>query len=342
MLRKFILYFFVILVGTTIYTTAVNAQVPVSPRLEISASTNSPAPGQTVTLTVRSYNEDLDSATIIWSVDGKEVRREVGGTTINTKAPALGKQSNVTVTAIIPGGGQISGTFSLSSGSIDLIIESDGYVPPFFPGKIAPSFQNNVKIIAVPHLANAAGVEYDPKSLVYEWQRNNMAIEGQSGFGKRSVTIEGSIVPRPYNISVTIRSRDGSASATGFITVDLQSPTLAFYVDDPLYGPLFNKSVGNQLNLGKERESSVIAIPFGFNKSQNGAGNLSFEWTVNNVPRPDLISNQTIVLRGPEDSAGTSRIGLTVKNNLDILQGAIGGFIVSFLASTNEESSLTF
>jgi len=342
MLRKIASYIFLILIIYTLAASSVSAQgISITPRLELSLSSNNPIPGQTITITVRSYNEDVSSATIIWNIDGKEIKRGVGATTVEIKAPTLGKQNVITATAIISTGGQVSGDITVGSGSVDLIVESDGYVPPLFPGKIAPSFQNSVKIIAIPHLGNTAGVEYDSKNLIYEWQRNYIAIEDQSGYGKRSVTIEGASIPRPYIISVTVRSRDGIAVTKGYINISPQVPTLTFYVDDPLYGPLFNKAVISQLNLGTQRESSVLAIPFGFNKPQNGVGNLSYQWTINGSLRSDLFANQAIILRAPDESAGLSRIGLTIQNSRDILQGALGGFMVSFSAP-NKNSSTTF
>ncbi len=342
MLSKLASYIFLILTVVILAASSVSAQgVSVTPGLELSPSTSSPVPGQSLTITARSYTEDASSATIIWYVDSKEVKRGVGATTLEIKAPVLGKRNVISARAIIPQGGEVSGEITLGSGSVDLIVESDGYVPPLFTGKISPSFQNNVKIIAIPHLANAAGVEYDSKTLIYEWQRNDMAIEGQSGYGKRSIIIEGAPVPRPYTISVTVRSRDGLSVTKGYITISPQVPTLSFYVDDPLYGPLFNKAVGSQLNLGTQRESSVLVVPFGFNKPQNGAGNLSYEWTINGSLRSDLLTNQSIILRAPDESAGSSRIGLTIKNNRDILQGALGGFTVVFSAPA-EESSVSF
>jgi len=340
MLRKLAFYIFLILLIGTLGISSVSAQgVSITPRLELSLSSTNPAPGQTITITARSYNEDIRSATVIWTVDGKEIKRGIGATTVEIKAPALGKQNVVVATAIIATGGQVSGDISIGSGSVDLIVESDGYVPPLFPGKIAPAFQNNVKIIAIPHLGNAAGVEYDSKNLVYEWQRNDIAIEGQSGYGKRSVIIEGASVPRPYTISVTVRSRDGVAITKGYVSISPQVPTLTFYVDDPLYGPLFNKAVTSQLNLGTQRESSVLAIPFGFNKPQSGVGNLSYQWTINGSLRSDLVANQAIVLRAPDESAGSSRIGLTIQNSRDILQGALGGFMVLFSAPSKNSST---
>jgi hypothetical protein len=341
MLRKLAFYIFAILLVVTFAASSVSAQVSVTPGLELSLSSSNPVPGQTLTITARSYTEDASSATIIWYVDGKEVKRGVGATTLEIKAPVLGKRDTIRVRAIIPQGGEVGGEITLGSGSVDLIVESDGYVPPLFPGKISPSFQNNVKIIAIPHLANAAGVEYDSKTLIYEWQRNDIAIEGQSGYGKRSVTIEGAPVPRPYTMSVTVRSRDGISVTKGYITISPQVPTLSFYVDDPLYGPLFNKAIMGQVNLGSQRESSVLAVPFGFNKPQNGVGNLSYEWTVNGSLRSDLLTNQSIILRAPDESAGSSRIGLTIKNGRDILQGALGGFTVLFSAPSGE-SSISF
>lgn len=338
-MRYLVLYILLIIGLSTLAISPVSAQgFPTLPGLDISLSSNNPSPGQNITITVKSYNQDISSANIIWTINGSEVKRGVGESTIETKAPALGKINAITVTAVLQDNSRISGSISVGSGSVDLILEPNGHVPPLFLGKINPAFQNKVKVVAIPHLASSNGVEYDPKTLTYEWSRNGIIINNQSGYGKSSVTIEGSLIPRPYTIEVKVQNRNGTSEAKGLIGISPTVTNLSFYVDDPLYGLMFNRAIGNQINLGKERESSVLAVPFGFNKPKDNIGNLSYKWSINGVQRADLETNRSIVLRAPEESGGSSRIDLDIKSSSNILQGALGGFTVLFSAPVTDNS----
>jgi hypothetical protein len=93
-------------------------------------------------------------------------------------------------------------------------------------------------------------------------------------------------------------------------------------VEDPLYGPLFNRSITQEVGLGKEKEMKVRAIPFGFDKPQGSIGNLIFSWTVNGIEKTELGTNDSIILRAPEGASGFSKIGLTIRNSKNILQDA--------------------
>jgi len=324
----------VTIVALSLSIGAAQAQVPATSGIELTMSTDTPRPGQEVTVVARSYSFDIHSSNLVWAVDGKVVQRGVGLTTYVVKAPALGKKLAITVSATDNNGTQVSKSITLGSGSIDLIVETDGYVPPFFRGKVSPVYQNTVKIIAVPHLANAAGVEIDPKTLVYRWSRSGRLLEEQSGYGKQSISIVGDIVPRPFVLEVEISTKDGSTKATNLITIDAGEPFILFYVDDPLYGALYNRAVGENLRIGSQKEVRTLASPFGFNKKIAAfRGNLEFSWNINGINRPELDSNQSVILRAPDETAGTSLIELRIRNLSDILQGAQAGFRASFSKS---------
>ena len=324
------------------------AQVPISVGgLDLTASSDAPIPGQTVTITARSYIIDINTARITWVVDGSTKQNGVGLTTLEVKAPALGKKISITVTASTPEGRVVHTSIEVTSGSIDFITETDGYVPPFFRGKLSPVYQNSIKIVAIPHLANAAGVEYDPKKLVYQWKRNDRVLEDQSGYGKQSITLVGDIVPRAYDIRVTAWSQNSDARTQGLTQISFGAPQISFYVHDPLYGPLFNKEIGESLRIGVEKETSVIAVPFGFNTSiasaLNSAAPLAYSWFINNIKHAELSSSGTIVLRAPDGEVGDSSIRLDIANLNRILQGTSAEFTASFSAKQDaSDESVTF
>jgi len=333
--RSFIFLFFLIFSLFFSFDTQAQGVPATGAGIYISASSDSPAPGQEITLTARSYSIDINSANITWTIAGKVAQKGIGLTSLEIVAPALGKTLDVTITATTAGGTTLSDSIKIGSGSVDLITENNGFVPTFFKGKTPTGYQNTISIIAFPHLADAKGVEYDPKTLVYQWKKNSRVVEDQSGYGKQVFTLVGEIVPRTAIIGVTVSTRDGSRSASGLISISYNSPSLSFYIDSPLYGPLFNKSTGEGIFIGKEKETSVLAIPYGFNKPTKGLGDLVLTWMINGYEHPELSSNESVTLRAPNGADGTSNIELTVHNNKDILQSVSAGFSARFSSKSS-------
>lgn len=305
--------------------------------INLKLSNDSPAPGQSITVTAESYVTTLSSANITWSLNGSVYQKGTGLTSINIKAPDLGKKLTVSINAVTSSGQQISNSIDIGSGDIDLIVETGGYTPPFFPGKTPLSYQNNYKIVAVPHLADRNGKEYAPATLVYTWEKNARIVQEASGYGKQVFSFKDEVVPRARLIRVTVATRDGSASAEKTIIIEANNPSIYFYVNDPLYGPLYNKAITNTVSLGKSRELAVLAVPYGFNKPADSIGSLSFLWSVNSVLQKALSSSQSIILRAPEQGGGSSNINLEIKNDNDFLQSARGSFLANF---SNNQSSL--
>jgi len=312
-----------------------NAQAQASPTpggVDLTTSIESPLPGQDVTITARSYSTNIDAATVVWTVNGRVVARGVGITTLTVKAPAIGKVTEVVVTLTSPDGIEFQNGIGISSGSIDFIVEPNGYVPPFFAGKIPVAYQNVVKVIAVPHLADTNGVEYDPKTLIYKWEQGTTVLESQSGYGKQAIILPGSIIPRAHQVKVTATTRDGSNSTSRIASIGLTTPAIGFYKNDPLYGPMYNTAVGQNLLIGGNREVSVVAVPFGFNLPAEGVGSLALKWMINSTLKPELAQNRTITLRAPAGSAGATNITLNIENAQDILQTAEASFTALFTA----------
>jgi len=327
------------LINAALYTRSANAQaIPISIKaLQLTSSPENPQPDEVITVTVVSYAIDIDSANITWYVNGSVLKKGVGLTSVTTKAPKLGKTLSVDVLAVTPGGQEHTQTLTIKSGGIDFIIESSGYVPPFFLGKISPVYQNSVKIVAIPHLANSSGVEYDPTTLVYKWEKESgTVLQDQSGYGKSSIELVGNIVPRPYTLTVTVTTKDGSGFAKGKMFVSPQTAKLAFYVNDLLYGPLFNLAMEKSVRLGSQKEMSIMAIPYGFDNVLSAINQPTFNWSVNNSSQAGLTSNM-IVLRAKENSSGSANINLSMENQKNILQSAAAGFSVIF----NSPSSAT-
>ena len=306
--------------------------------IELTASTDNPAPNQMITITARSYSIDINAAKITWTVNGKISQQGIGLTTLNIQTPALGKKLNIVVSAATTDGAYVTSSIVINSGYTDMVLEPSGYVPPFFKGKIPVAYQNSVKVVAYPHLMDPQGNEYDPKNLVYHWERNSQALESDSGYGKQSIIVVNDVVPRPYVMVVTATSRDGSLKTTGMVSINPQSPSLLFYLNDPLYGPMYNSALGDLVSIGSSKESTILAVPYGFNKPQSGLGSLSLKWLINGTEHSELSSSDSIVLRAPDNTTGSSNIDLKIQNTKDFLQEAESAFSAVYSSSNTSNS----
>ncbi|MEI6396555.1 MAG: hypothetical protein WCO48_00555 [Candidatus Taylorbacteria bacterium] len=314
--------------------------VPVSISvLQLSILPKNPSPNESVVVKVESYATDISGATISWSANDTVMKKGVGLTTFTTQAPKLGKTLTIQVNVVTPSGQQYNESLPIKSGGVDFITESSGYTPPFFLGRLPVVYENTVRIVAVPHLANSAGVEYDPSTLIYKWEKDSgEVLSDMSGYGKSSIDLKGDIIPRPYSLTVTVNTKDGTNTTKGTVSVIPQRASLVFYVNDSLYGPLYNRSI-DTVNLGTQKELSVVAVPFGFDKVLNGLGNLVLNWSINGTYNSDLGSSNNIVLRAPDGSAGSSDINLSISNKREFLQSANSGFATNFSGATDSTNS---
>ncbi len=299
----------------------------------IDMSVDYPAPNQEITLTAKSHILDLNSINITWTVDGKTTKSGIGQYILKLQSPPLGKKNIIKVSATGPGSQIYTDSIDIQSSKVDIILESDGYAPPFFKGKNPITHQNKVRIIAIPNIIDKNGAFLDPQKLVYEWKKEDgKIIREQSGYGRQSIEITGDIIPRPYVLTVTVSSPNGSQSAQGTAYVESFPPTVELYKNDKLYGPLYNKALKPTVSIGDERELGIVASPFGLNISLLRPGPVDLNWIVNSVATPELFSKPSITLRAPDNIGGVSSIRLSINNNSKILQSAEKTIQVKFEA----------
>lgn len=299
-------------------TSVVHAQIPQSIEgLEVTMVPEAPQSGESVTITLKSYNTDLNAASFVWYVNDKIVSSEVGKTSITVTAPANGKTLNVSTTIQTAEKRTIKKTFSIKPNDIDLVWETNGYAPPFYKGKPYIAHQNTIRIIAIPHFVGKNGVEINPKTLIYQWKKNSTSLQDESGYGKQTVSIVDGVVPRPFVISVVVSARDGSLQGQRQLSIEATEPSLSLYVDDPLYGVMYNNEIPSTLRI-RNREVTLLAVPFGFNTSEKSA--TRYAWSINNTERPELSANRSVTLRTKDDLAGNSAISVEVRNDASLFQ----------------------
>lgn len=325
LLKISIITLFLIICFSFYEDTKAQVQTPID-GVTIDVSNENPKPGENIEVSIESYLFDLNSSSIVWMVNGKIHAKGIGLKKIDIIAPKIGIKTNVSVDIKGADGRDVKKAITLTSSSIDIIWESNGYTPPFFKGKMPFSYQNSIKLIAIPHIAKNSTSEADPKTLIYEWKLGGKYIENGQGYGKQTVTIQTNEIPKPLDITVSVTNREQTQHTVGSITLEPSAPSLQFYEEDSLYGILFNKSLSDSVDL-KNSEMKILAIPYGFNMNNQ---DISYTWMINNIEQQDLIKNRSIIIRTKGDTDGSSNLYLDIRNQDSILQGTNGSFILNF------------
>ncbi len=301
------------------FTLVASAQVPgIGEDASVNVSPANPAANATVRMEAASLRTDINRATITWMLNGKTEKKGIGEKTFQFQNGAIGKTTTVDVYIVTQEGQTIEKHYTFRASSIDIIWKANTYVPPFYKGKALPSYQSDTTFIALPTFLDGSGTPINPKSLVYTWKKDNTILGDQSGYGKQSLTVPGSIINRPYTIQVDVASFDNRYKASGSTSIQKGSPDIVFYENNPLYGVQFNRALEGQATINNQ-EISIAAYPYHFSARERQDLNLSYTWRMNGATISTDTITPTITFKTP-GVAGTSALNLRIENTAKILQ----------------------
>jgi len=301
----------------------------VSNPVSIIMSPTNPAPGDTVTLTAESSSFDVNSALLVWKVNGAITSHGTGDKTISVFAGVLGKKTVIDLSAQVSGLGTFSDSITINPGTVDLIWEANTSVPPFYEGKALLGWGATFKVVAVPEISENGSI-ISPSNLVYTWSKNYSVDANQSGYGKNVYSDDGSINYTQGGdiIGVKIATKDGEASSQGSTTVSPVTPSLLLYEESPIYGILYNESLSQTTLSGDS--VTLRAEPFFFSNISSIIGSLA--WSMNGSAVPDFAGKQSLTLVRQDKNAGTSQIIASLQSQIATLQGAQGSVTININA----------
>lgn len=280
----------------------------------------SPGPNEQVTATLTSYATDLNAADISWLINGEVVKKGKGIKKISFTTGELGSVSDIEAIAATEDGWSFNKNLTLRPAKVSLIYEPDTYTPPFYRGKPIYTYQGRVRVIALPQFVDENGIFLKPSELIYIWKEKGVVANNASGYGKSVFNFKGKIPFRTNDITVEASAPGKDLSARASLSLTPVEPKVVLYENDPAYGILYNKAIGNNFNLDKD-EISIAAVPYFFNTDRRSDVNLNYEWNVNGAPISSLVGNENIVLRKTaKDASGNSMIFLKLSNTKDIYQ----------------------
>ncbi len=314
-----------------------NAQFGTLPETEVGIDMvpQNPGPEEIVYVSATSYGTDLNAANFTWKINNKTQKFGVGEKSFSFTTGDINTTTVLDIVIETRDGETIKKTFRIRPVSIDLIWESEGFVPPFYKGKSLFSHQNQITVIAQPHMISSGGLEIGAKNLIYTWKKNGSVLESVSGFGKNTYSFVSPLISRPSKIEVEVSTVDDTRKGYSYITLNPTEPSVLFYKKDPVNGIEFQKSLQNTAELLNSKEVTVVSVPLFFGIENPDNGDLSFRWFINGSMVKDTPNQSVQVFRPIEGTSGTAKISLSIENNRKILQSASNNFNLNFGNSNN-------
>lgn len=299
-------------------------------QISTSVSPENPAPGQEVRITLSAYGTNLNNATITWTVNGAQALRGVGQAQFSLNAGNNGEVKRVVATISPESGPVITRTFTISAQDVSIVYESDGYVPPFYKGKGLYGREGTVTLVAMPNLISASGAKLNPSTLTYKWIVDGTVQGSKSGYGKNSFVYKGNILGKEVIIQAEVSNAAGDVSGKGTVILNPQAPEVLVYEKNPLYGTLFNRELGSNGLVLKEKETTVEAVPFSTSALRSNQDTLRYGWMINGSSIPVPESQNYATFRNSTGQQGISLIGVSVANSTHLLQQMRSSLSINF------------
>ena len=280
-------------------------------------SPNQPEPGETVGISAESPIVDLTRSTLEWRADGKIIGSAVGLTHITVTAGPLGSVTTVSLSVAGPDGSILKTSTDITPARIDLIYDSNSYIPPFYRGRALPSAGTTVRVVAIPHFTGVARTEPAPSDVSYVWKRNGRILSNLSGYGAGNIRVPAPALYSSDTLSVDATTRDGRGSAHVDMTVPSVTPFLLLYEDHPLFGiTMFHALQKNEVI--PDTEMTFAAEPY-FADARNADDHvLTYTWRVNNELVTSTSSEQSKLTISGGKTGGDAQIALSLNHLTNI------------------------
>ena len=290
--------------------------------VHLSIEPNFPAPESSAVVSLEAYTIDTTGATISWFIDGKEQVGYKNERSIPIDVPELGKKMAVTAKIARTGQPTFSPSLDIVPTSIDIILETDSFVPSFYKGRALPSGESTVRAIAVVNSAKAKPAS----AYSYLWEQNGAPFFGGPVTGKSEITLTMPRYEGDY-LSVTAFDENGRAAGKRSISLTPVAPEIHFYEESLLRG-LSRKALGNPYTLIGE-ESTIHALPYYMNTDLTTA-TTDFEWRLNGKRVETGNESPNAISLRSTGGAGRALLELKAITRTTIPQYLQGGLTILF------------
>jgi len=297
-----------------------HAQLPTAAALAVNPLF--PQPYTDVTVSIEAYSMDTVGATITWFVDGVEQTSFRNARSLTLRTGTLGKKISVSAIVKMLNGPSFTVRRDIIPAAVDLILESDTYVPAFYRGRALPSGNASMRAIAIPHV----GTSQSPLSFTYRWELGGSVLFGGPIRGKQSADVTMSRFANE-RLSVTVIDQNGVSVAQKTIMLNPIEPELHFYEDNPLRG-LHERAILDSLTLIGD-ETTVYAEPYYMNTNLTPES-VDFTWSINGEETAYKNPDQHTITLRKSGGSGNALVELKALTTTKIPQYLRGAFSIVF------------
>lgn len=304
------------------------AQAASPSSISITANPENPNPNENVNIKLSSYLSNLDSVSITWFLNGKNILSGVGKKSFSLSAPTSEGEASVKAVISLPDG-EIEKSITIKPTTTILLWQAnDSYVPPFYKGKAMPSINSEIKIVAMPEIKKGSQF-IDPQNMIYEWKQDYTNMQQSSGYGKNYFTYVNDYLEDYSNVAVVASTIDQKYSSSANIDVGATDVKVLFYKNDIDLGTIWEHSLSNGYKI--TGDAVLEASPYFISPKDIRIPTLSWIWSINDklINMPSIRKN-LIPLKVQEGTTGSSKIMLDIENKYKVFGTAKGKINVTF------------
>ncbi len=265
---------------------------------------------------------DLTKASIRWTLNNKTIKSGTGAKDVTFQVGPAGSDNRLSVFASSIDGEEVEAAINIVPSVIDILMESDSYVPKWYKGGSLTTQGSKVKIVAIPHFTEG-GRAVKPENLIYKWSIDNQYRVSLSGKGRQSL-----VYPSPMaqtgktNISVVIENESGAISEQASVSIINKKPQILFYEKRGDEGEITSQAF-RILNMTPGTKTKLQAEPFYMNFSS--INDLTFDWNLDGSPssaddgEPNAFTITTLA-----EAKGNHSVGVLISNIKNALDRAEG------------------
>ncbi len=279
-----------------------------------------PEAGQIYSVKLDGYTQNR--ASLLWFVNGVEQGAYKNKNSMTTQAGGIGAVENITAKVTLLSGEVVTVKHTVTSNRVDLLIEADTVVPPFYKGRRLPSSGSTVHATALVFTK----LQQPMSAFAYLFKLNGQTQNGGAIQGDNTFEFTPSFENQTV-LEVTVLNKNGVTIAQESQVIPIVKPELAFYEKNPLRGQLFTALSNPFLFIGDE--ITVRAEGYFMSKDLLGSDILR-RWSINNknVAADDTEPNELTLHK--EGAGASSKISFHIRNLKQLLQGVEKAITINF------------
>lgn len=268
-------------------------------RLLLSTSPENPAPGDEVTINIRSYAFNLLNSEIEWIANGQRIASGLGITSVKVTALGLGEENKITVIVRTENNLVLGNTVNFRPAGVDVIWSTDTYAPLFYKGQPLPSSGSEIIVEALPYLYNENRIKIADNDIYFNWFLNGTRDSKQSRIGNKFFTFKKG--DRVDNLVLNVQDRSGKIKAEKEIKFENTTPKPQLYLVKPLIGIISDKTLDKEFAHAEE-ELTLLVEPFNVGKQAVLTNRITYQWKLDDDIIKEGVERKISFLRPIEES----------------------------------------